>query len=151
VVDLDGTLVDTEPLHRQSYELILGALLGRDVDVPYSEMVGRSGESIWRYLIRKHSLDQQPTRLNQLRKVVLGGLLSANKPRPIEAVVQAVRCFHGPKMLLTTQELSSAMLILVNVGLATTFDEIVSTQTSGDSSKMAAIRRFAQQRAAGVG
>lgn len=69
--DLDGTLVDTEPMHFESQLAVmgeLGATMSRD---EFTRYVGWAEEPFWAAVARVHGLDVPPRELAERRTVAL--------------------------------------------------------------------------------
>lgn len=64
ILDMDGVIIDSEPLHKKAYETLFSEL-GRERDhgVVFSEYHGRSDKALRRDLIDRHGL---PNRLEDL-------------------------------------------------------------------------------------
>jgi phosphoglycolate phosphatase-like HAD superfamily hydrolase len=147
VTDLDGTLVDTEPYHLQSYETILQAILGEPARVTYEEIIGKTGLQIWQELGSKYLASVHPAELNKLRKIVLQGLFASSPPKQEAAVLALVRQFQGPRLILTTQGQASATALVSDLGIDHLFDSVISVQSHsmGAKGKLAIIRSLATE------
>jgi beta-phosphoglucomutase-like phosphatase (HAD superfamily) len=149
IVDLDGTIADTELAHARSYELILSTLTGRDVHVGVEDIAGRSGLSIWADLTRRFNLGPLDcVRLSKLRRIVSHELIASGSPLlELNAqVMDLVVGFSGLRIVLTAQEKSSALRMLTLLGVSENFDEVI---TGGGSSstkgKIEVIRSLASR------
>lgn len=149
VSDLDGTLVDSEPYHLRSYELILSTLTGLDISLSYSDIVGRQGREIWSMLATRYGVSLDQLRLNRLRKVVLSGLYLMNPPEVNKRLIEMLSQFNGPKLLITTQTLDSARRLARLVDVDGEFEMFISESESklnrilqyADNNKGAALLR----------
>jgi beta-phosphoglucomutase-like phosphatase (HAD superfamily) len=130
VSDLDGTLVDSEPYHLESYTLILSTLIGDNVSISYADIVGRTSKEIWSSLARQYDLQLDIERLNHLRKIVLSGLYSLNKPEANHRLLSVLDSFRGTKLLVTAQALDSAHRLAELLGITDRFDEFISEPDS---------------------
>jgi beta-phosphoglucomutase-like phosphatase (HAD superfamily) len=89
VVDLDGTLIDTEPIHVRSYEIILSALTATNVVVEQSDIIGHQEPEIWRHCVALYGLSADAARLQDVRRYVLLGLYAetARHPEPTRCAI----------------------------------------------------------------
>jgi HAD superfamily hydrolase (TIGR01509 family) len=133
VADLDGTLIDSEPLHLHSYELILTSILGRPPTLSSATIIGRREPEIWRTLLAQYDLAQSPAELQQLRRYVLLGLCAETGLTQDAAVWQCVNRFRGTKVVLTSQSQDLAKTLLRLIGAGDTFTELISTQDSNSA------------------
>jgi HAD superfamily hydrolase (TIGR01509 family) len=141
VADLDGTLIDTEPLHLESYELLVSLLRDDATVIEASEIVGRREPEIWAGLTRRFELAAHPEQLQELRRHVFLGLCAERAELTRERSVWSyIDSFRGPKVLLTSQSPRLANTLMRVVGITDTFDELISTQQPGvPTSKVAVI------------
>jgi beta-phosphoglucomutase-like phosphatase (HAD superfamily) len=143
VVDLDGALVDTEPLHVRSYELILTALRGEPIRLNGAEIIGRREPDIWRGLSVVDNPELDASCFQELRRYVFLGLCAEEPPAKHERVWAIVAAFAGSRVLLTSQSAHLARWILRSLGAEETFEAILSTQTTGGpATKYSLIRRL---------
>jgi beta-phosphoglucomutase-like phosphatase (HAD superfamily) len=152
VVDLDGTLIDSEPLHHQAYELLISLLLGRDVSIEFDRFIGTPGSVIWPTLLDEFQLQDVATnRLIELRGHVFLGLLTAAPDVTNWTLVRALRGVAQPVVLLTSQEKEVAGAVLRLIGLDDVVRSIVSVH-GGDGwpDKVQAVRRLRQGHAGSV-
>jgi HAD superfamily hydrolase (TIGR01509 family) len=124
IFDLDGTLVDTEPLHRRSWEIAL-AELGRPMpDGEYAlHFSGRPGREICRDRLRMSATETAATVELVTRRY---WELAAGNLSPLPGLPAFLERIRGvPTAIATSAHRSSALRVLAEIGLADTFDAVV--------------------------
>lgn len=103
IFDMDGVIIDSEPLHSKiEYELFkeLGLDISRE---EHSKYVGRS--DLWSSIVDEYKLSYEPDELHQ-RKLdrYLSHLHSSYKDGPIEGVVELIKKLNsgGKKLVLAS-------------------------------------------------
>lgn len=85
IFDMDGVIVDSEPLHERAFEEVMDQLgYGRDHGLRFADYVGRSDFVLWKDFVAKHR-PAQP----------LDELLALKRNRVIEIVRQLEPIFAG--------------------------------------------------------
>jgi len=90
--DLDGTLVDSEPLHQLSVVLVLRKYGHKVEPELMHDYTGWSERNFWQELRKRFGLQETPERLVQARTAAYRGLVHVN----------SVELMDGAKELLTT-------------------------------------------------
>ncbi|HEX6576767.1 MAG TPA: HAD family phosphatase [Jiangellaceae bacterium] len=95
LVDLDGTLLDSEPVHRAAYESFFAAR-GWSVDPgTYAHFVGRRGSDVFATMPGPWA-GEDP---DALVAEVLGKLAESNAaPVPIEGATELIRSYHAHRV-----------------------------------------------------
>ncbi|ELY5261520.1 fructose-1-phosphate/6-phosphogluconate phosphatase [Yersinia enterocolitica] len=125
IFDMDGTILDTEPTHRQAWRQVL---------TPYGmvfdeqTLVALNGAPTWkiaRVIIENNQSDLDPHVLAAEKTTLFKSLLLDNvKPLPL---IDVVKAYHGRKPMAvgTGSEHAMAELLLRHLGLRDYFDVIV--------------------------
>ena len=125
IFDMDGTILDTEPTHRQAWNEVLGRY-GMRFDE--QAMVGLNGSPTWRIaqaIIELNQADLDPHRLAQEKtQAVKAMLLDSVRPLPL---IEVVKAWHGrrPMSVGTGSESAVAEALLAHLGLRHYFSAVV--------------------------
>ena len=81
IFDMDGVIVDSEPLHKESFLQVWEELgYGNNHGINFSDFYGTSDRTVWKAFIDKHKPKMHIDELILLRKQRLIKLLSDKKP-----------------------------------------------------------------------
>ena len=125
IFDMDGTILDTEPTHRQAWNEVLGRY-GMRFDE--QAMVALNGSPTWRIaqaIIELNQADLDPHRLAQEKtQAVKAMLLDSVRPLPL---IEVVKAWHGrrPMSVGTGSESAVAEALLAHLGLRHYFSAVV--------------------------
>lgn len=125
IFDMDGTILDTEPTHRQAWRDVLGRY-GMTFDE--SAVVALNGSPAWHIaeaILAAHQADLDPHQLAaEKTRAVEAMLLDSVRPLPLAEVVKS---YHGrrPMAVGTGSEHRMAERLLRHLGLYQCFDAIV--------------------------
>lgn len=125
IFDMDGTLLDTEPTHRQAWRQVL-----KPYGMAFDEqaLVALNGAPTWQIagvIIANHQLDLDPHLLAAEKTALFKSMLLDNvKPLPLIDVVKAYHV-RKPMAVGTGSEHAVAELLLRHLGLRDYFDAIV--------------------------
>jgi len=101
IFDLDGLLADTEKLHRQAYQDVLGELGATVSDGEYEEHWIREGKGIVQFLA-KHDLDIDPETVRP-RKAARYTELVLSSVEPMPGALDTLEALHHHRtMVLAT-------------------------------------------------
>lgn len=129
IFDLDGTLVDTMPLHYQAYRRTF-AEVGIELAPEdfYGNIGGKASETIPRFL-RGRSCPLSVAELHA-RKQVLAGELLRTAELPVLAAAELLKAFHGtlPIALASSGSRSGIDVIIERLGWRDHFAVIVTGQ-----------------------
>lgn len=125
IFDMDGTILDTEPTHRQAWNEVLGRY-GMRFDE--QAMVALNGSPTWR--IAQSDYRTQPGRSRSTSpgagktQAVKAMLLDSVRPLPL---IEVVKAWHGrrPMSVGTGSESSVAEALLAHLGLRHYFSAVV--------------------------
>ena len=125
IFDMDGTILDTEPTHRQAWNEVLGRY-GMRFDE--QAMVALNGSPTWRIaqaIIELNQADLDPHRLAQEKTLAVKAmLLDSVRPLPL---IEVVKAWHGrrPMSVGTGSESAVAEALLAHLGLRHYFSAVV--------------------------
>lgn len=125
IFDMDGTILDTEPTHRQAWRETL-AHYGMQFDE--QAMVALNGSPTWRIaqaIIESHQADLDPHHLaHQKTQAVRAMLLDTVRPLPL---IEVVKAWHGrrPLSVGTGSESDIAEALLTHLDLRKYFTAVV--------------------------
>jgi len=127
--DLDGTLVDTEALHRQAFQVVFG----RDIDMDYyaSQIAGRSNDRIMAAAFPDRSVEEHLA-LSERKERLYRSFVGRLDPTPglPELLDWAAR--HGfPCAVVTNAPRANATLVLAALGLGDRFDCVIAGDEVG--------------------
>ncbi|MEM7248923.1 MAG: HAD family phosphatase [Acidobacteriota bacterium] len=128
--DLDGTLVDSEPLHLQAQLVVMerrGASMGED---EFSEFIGWAEEPFWTEMCRRYRLDASPRELAEERTEILLGLFEESPPVVLPGVRELLELLE--RRSVPRAVASSSPRRLIEAALhAASLRELVPTWRSG--------------------
>lgn len=125
IFDMDGTILDTEPTHRQAWRDVLGRY-----DMRYDEqaMIALNGSPTWRIaqaIIEQHHAALDPHALaREKTDAVKAMLLDTVRPLPL---IDVVKAWYGrrPMAVGTGSESAIAEALLTHLGLRRYFSAVV--------------------------
>ncbi|MCX8958097.1 fructose-1-phosphate/6-phosphogluconate phosphatase [Erwinia psidii] len=125
IFDMDGTILDTEPTHRQAWQTVL-ARYGMNFDKDM--VIGLNGSPTWqiaKVIIAANHSSIDPHALAAEKTVALKEILfDAVRPLPLIDVVKAYKG-RRPMAVGTGSEHAMAEALLQHLGLRDCFDAIV--------------------------
>ena len=111
--DMDGVIVDTEPLHGKAYYKMFAAVNINVSDALYESFTGQSTISICRQLCRQFNLAEAPETLVQLKRDFFKDLFFNDESLDlIGGVLELIKDYH--KNGLTLVLASSASMVTIN-------------------------------------
>jgi HAD superfamily hydrolase (TIGR01509 family) len=124
--DLDGTLVDTDRLHLQAYNMLL-AKHGRHITIDYykSHVMGFPNDQITQGLFPGESREQQQKFAEEKEETVR---TLFTKLEPVPGVVEVIDLAHAhgcPMAVVTNAPKRNAELLLTGLGLRDRFDTFI--------------------------
>jgi HAD superfamily hydrolase (TIGR01509 family) len=127
IFDMDGVLVDTEPINLQAQNQVLarhGVVLG---DLEYASIVGLSSRAIYGWLIERFGLPAEPADmaaeyLVELRPLIDGGLQPGDGV--VELIGQLTRA-GVPLALASSSPRGAVDAVVAALGLSAAFEVVV--------------------------
>lgn len=125
ILDLDGTLADTEPLHDQAWEGVLHGVPPEALAVERQKWVGMASAAIAQELIATFKLSQSVEEVlrekrRRLRELVRDGL------EPFPGLADELARWHGvPLAVATSGSRREALLMLETLRLPVRFEVVV--------------------------
>ncbi len=132
IFDCDGTLIDSMPLHYQAWVAVLRRYNLEFPEQRFYEWAGVSVEEIVHRLAAARGLVVDVKTIAEERDHCFHSL-AQSALRPVEAVVDIARRFHGqlPLAVATGSTQASAEMSLRGIGILDLFDVIVSSHDVG--------------------
>ncbi|RVT82636.1 HAD family phosphatase [Rhodobacteraceae bacterium CCMM004] len=126
--DLDGTLIDSDPLHRRVFAEMLGAV-GIAVDAAFyaAEIHGRENPGIF----ARHIPDGDPHALSEEKEARFRAALGECHPAAPGAAAFLDRHPARPRAVVTNAPAENARAMLAAIGLADRFDVVVTPADVG--------------------
>jgi beta-phosphoglucomutase len=133
IFDLDGTLVDTEPLHFAAFSKVMGELAVRVAEADYwDRWVGYSDRDCFLAMLKEHGLEVDPVLVQTLiaRKAIEYQAMIAGRDLLYSGAADFVRrCAERfPLMLATGTLRQEAESILRSAGLRELFVDIIAAE-----------------------
>ena len=128
IFDMDGLMVDTEPLARRSWEMVLGEF-GQQLDEPtFLQMIGLRRFDSALLVLEKLDLDLSPDELLEQKEIHLAKILTDGIPAMpgLDRLVEELKEREMPWAVATSSPFNYAELVLRNLGLATDCQAIAS-------------------------
>jgi phosphatidylcholine synthase len=94
VFDMDGTLVDTEPMHHQAYIRAVQQFGVAFPESEYNQFTGSTDAAICKYLIERHNLQISAEELLRQKEAIFIELVRATRLTPLPGVVQTLEQFE---------------------------------------------------------
>ena len=132
IFDCDGTLIDSMPLHYQAWVAVLRRYNLEFPEARFYEWAGVSVEEIVHRLATAQGVVVDARIIAEERDHCFH-TLAQSAPRPVNAVVEIARRFHGqlPLAVATGSTQASAEASLRGIGILDWFDAVVSSQDVG--------------------
>jgi len=111
IFDMDGVIIDSEPMHRVSNGILFKSLGFSISDEETNNFVGISNALMWHTLKQKHGLKQTIQELCELQRKGLIQYFREAVKNPIEGVVELMDCFIANGIPLGLASSSSEELI----------------------------------------
>lgn len=125
IFDMDGTLLDTEPTHRQAWRNVLSRY---DMSFDEQALVGLNGSPTWRIaeaITHRHQSSLDPHKLAAEKTAALKEILfDTVQPLPL---IDVVKFYHGrrPMAVGTGSEHDMAEALLQHLGIRHYFTAVV--------------------------
>lgn len=132
IFDMDGVLVDTEPLHYRINQMIFHDM-GRELPYEYyKQFIGSTNTHMWTTIIRDYNLEMTPDELNALVYAKKEEILQTEGYPEIAGVRAFVASLHAAGYRLAVASSSAPEMIekmTEGVGVRSYFERIVSGET----------------------
>ncbi|WHE07314.1 HAD family phosphatase [Thermoanaerobacterium thermosaccharolyticum] len=131
IFDMDGVLIDSEPLHLELEEEIFKEI-GANVSLEeHNSFVGTTSHYMWEYVINKYNIPHTVDELVEMdRKRYFEYILKHDDAvKPIEGVDELVKELYSKKMRLavaSSSPIEVIKLVVKRLKLESYFDELVS-------------------------
>lgn len=129
--DMDGVIVDTEPLHCKAYYQMFDAVNITVTDELYESFTGQSTINICRQLCQLFNLSQTPETLVQLKRNFFKELFFNDDGLTlIDGVLELIKEYHQKRMTLILAS-SASMMTITNVFKRFDLDQYFIAKLSG--------------------
>ena len=129
--DMDGVIVDTEPLHSKAYHLMFDAVNINVSDELYASFTGKSTISICRTLVSHFQLSEAPETLVTLKRKYFKQIFETDKDlHLIEGVLELIKDYHDNGLTLVLAS-SASMTTINNVFARFDLDKFFIAKLSG--------------------
>ncbi len=131
IFDMDGVLVDSEPLHFKSNQMTLRKYCGLELEYDYyKQYIGSTVTFMWKKIVRDFGIvDYSPETLQSLNDEILDELVQTEGYPPVKGAAELVRSLHRQGYLLAVASSSSRRKIeenLKHLDIRSCFSAIVS-------------------------
>jgi HAD superfamily hydrolase (TIGR01509 family) len=135
VSDMDGTLVDSEPLHAKAYQRVMFRQFGVRVRLAeFHQFTGATDAMIGIYLVDKYKLPITPTQLVMDKEAQLAQLLSGAEPLPgVVATLQRAQELRLKRAIASSATLECIKNVLALLKLRKRFSVIASGEEVANS------------------
>lgn len=127
--DMDGVLVDSEPMHKEAVKRVLSNL-GYEFDEKYYEQfIGTTNPYMWKCIREKYKIVENVEYLNGLVADMKQVLINENGYRKIDGVYELVKNLHdnGLKLVVASSSPKDYIKqVIEGLGIAKFFDAVVS-------------------------
>jgi beta-phosphoglucomutase family hydrolase len=108
IFDMDGVIIDSEPIHSKVEKRLFEDLGLAISDDEHHSFVGTTSRWMWSYIKDKYKLDQSIEELVQMEAAsYIGHLLSQKDEKPIPGVVDLIQELHGNNVRLAVASSAS--------------------------------------------
>ena len=129
--DMDGVIVDTEPLHHKAYKFMFSEVGIKVSDVMYEGFTGQSTHAICSFLCKNFKLKQSPQELVQLKRDRFTKLFHEDDAlQLLHGVEELIKDYHASGLTLVLAS-SASMFTINNVTKRFGLDQYFSTKLSG--------------------
>lgn len=132
IFDMDGVIIDSEPLHHEVNKKIFNKLGINVSDEEYQSFIGTSNTYMWTILKEKHGLTESIDELNQLQLTENIDYLNNHQENPIPGILALLNLFkeYGLKIALASSSpIEYIKKVLENLGLEAYFDITISGES----------------------
>jgi len=127
IFDMDGVLINSEPLHARSRIAVLESL-GVKTDMDMSEVIGSSTLAFWENMIKKYGIKAMASNLEHIQMGVLIDMMKKEKCRPPEGLFELLDALDGMGIAMAVGSSSRRMLVeavLDYLGITSRFNAII--------------------------
>ena len=127
--DMDGVLVDSEPMHKEAVKRVLMGLGYEFDDEYYEQFIGTTNPYMWKCIREKYGIVEEVPYLNSLVADMKSELIRENGYRKIDGVYELVKDLKEHGLILVVASSSPRDYIeqvIDGVGISQFFDYIVS-------------------------
>jgi len=132
IFDMDGVLIDSEPLHFKTDTEMLARLGIAEGEDYLNKFVGTSNPEMWRAILDEHGIDRDLDGILNAQRSLKLKLLKAEEWKPIDGIPELIRALRKFGLPIAVASSSSAIFIkeaLKRIRLLDFVDVIVSGES----------------------
>jgi len=116
IFDLDGVIIDSEPVHFRLEKQMLNELQITVSSEEHNSYVGMSSENMWETIVNKHNLSYQPSELVQKKhSLYIDHLINEKNLHPIHGAAELIKELYENNFKLIIA--SSSPLVVIDAVL----------------------------------
>jgi HAD superfamily hydrolase (TIGR01509 family) len=129
ILDMDGVLADTEPLHQKAWDMVLEGIPLEAIAAARSKWVGMASVDIVKELIRTFGLTTPAEELLARKRAAYRSLIRVpGNLLPFPGVREELALWKGCPLALATSGIREEVLLVLEIlGLAGAFDPVVTS------------------------
>lgn len=127
IFDMDGVLINSEPLHARSRLAVLESL-GVSTDMDMSTVIGSSTLAFWENMVRKYHLDATAANLERTQMALLIDMMKKEKCPPPPGLFELLDALEGMGIGMAVGSSSRRMLVeavLDYLGITSRFKAVI--------------------------
>lgn len=127
IFDMDGVLINSEPLHARSRLAVLESL-GVSTDMDMSTVIGSSTLAFWENMVRKYHLDETAANLERTQMTLLIDMMKKEKCPPPPGLFELLDALEGMGIGMAVGSSSRRMLVeavLDYLGITSRFKAVI--------------------------
>lgn len=147
VFDMDGTLLDSEPLHLKAYQTLLERFNYKYGEGDNREFLGRTDLVVCSAIVTRLKLDMAPQQLVELKEQLLLELLNNAEPRPgVMQVLEDAKAIGAPMAVASSARLGTIEIVVDLLKIRNFFKALASGEEVPNSKPAPDVFLLAAQR-----
>lgn len=110
IFDMDGVVLDSEPLHENARQMMFGKI-GIVPDGTFPDPVGKSSSGFWRKIIEKCKIEGEPYELEALQYRLVAEQIRDNSVPPSDGLVEVLEWARGRGIKIGLASSSTRVLV----------------------------------------
>ena len=128
IFDMDGVVLDSEPLHENARQMMFGRI-GIVPDETFPDPVGKSSSGFWRKIIERCKIEGEPYELEAEQYLLVAEQIRDNRVPPSDGLLEVLKWARGQGIKIGLASSSTRPLVdkaLEYLGVKKYFDYTVS-------------------------